>query len=77
MCLRRVQKQCVCIAAIDGAKRLGTKNIVFESDSSSLVQALQRNEYDRSAIGDLVKTAKRKFVTSFDSFQFFFLPSGM
>jgi hypothetical protein len=60
------------IAAIDGAKRLGTKKIVFESDSSLLVQALQTNDYDRSTIGDLVKTAKRKCVTSFDSFQFSF-----
>ena len=47
-----------CLAAIDGAVRTGANRIIFESNASSLVQALKSNDYDKSEIGVLVMEAR-------------------
>ena len=57
-----------CLAAVEGASRLGAKCVVLESDASSLVKALNSCEYDRSSIGVLVKEAKLSCSLNFDRF---------
>ena len=61
-----------CLAAIDGAIRTGANRILFESDASSLVQALKSNDYDKSEIGVLVMEARSLCILNFDSFRFGF-----
>ena len=61
-----------CLAAIDGAIRVGANKIIFESDASVLVQALNSYDYDKSTIGVLVKEARSLSILNFVSFNFSF-----
>jgi hypothetical protein len=61
-----------CLAAIQGANEIGVNRIIFESDASTLVQALKSNDYDMSSIGVVVKEARSLYTLNFDSFQFSF-----
>jgi hypothetical protein len=61
-----------CLAAIDGANRIGASIIVSESDSSTLVRALKSNDYDKAMIGVLVKEAKSLCILNFVSYAFSF-----
>lgn len=61
-----------CLAAIDGASRVGANRILFESDASSLVQALKSNDYDKAEIGVLVMEARSLCILKFKSFSFGF-----
>nr|XP_020170848.1 uncharacterized protein LOC109756417 [Aegilops tauschii subsp. strangulata] len=46
----RNKTNAACLAAIDGAIRIGANRIIFESDSSTLIHALKSNEYDKATI---------------------------
>jgi ribonuclease HI len=59
-----------CLAAINGAIRIGANRIIFESDASNLVQALKSTDYDKSSIGVLMKEARSLCVLNFALFQF-------
>ena len=61
-----------CLAAIDGAIRIGANRIIFESDSSTLIQALKSNDYDKATIGVLVKEARSLCILNIDSYAFSF-----
>jgi ribonuclease HI len=61
-----------CLAAIDGANRIGANRIIFEYDSSTLVHALKSNGYDKATIGVLVKEARSLCILNFDSYAFSF-----
>ena len=61
-----------CLAAIDGAIRIGANRIILESDASNLVQAMKSTDYDRSTIGVLVKEARSLCRLNFVSFHFSF-----
>ena len=61
-----------CLAAIEGADRIGANRVIFESDASNLVLALTSSDYDKSEIGVLVKEARSLCILNFDSFQFSF-----
>lgn len=60
------------LAAIDGALRIGANRIIFESDSSNLVKALNSREYDNATIGMLVKEARSLCTLNFVSSSFSF-----
>jgi hypothetical protein len=57
---------------VAGAIKLGANRVIFESDSSTLVNALNGKEYDRSEIGVLIKEARSICRTNFECFEFFF-----
>ncbi|KAM0845230.1 hypothetical protein ACQ4PT_056506 [Festuca glaucescens] len=61
-----------CIAAVEGAIKLGANRVIFESGSTILVNALNGNEYDRSEIGVLIKDAKSLCTTNFECSSFSF-----
>ena len=61
-----------CLAAVEGAIKLGANRVKFESDSTILVNALNGNEYDRSVIGVLIKEVKSLCTTNFECFSFSF-----
>ena len=61
-----------CSEAIEGAARLGMYRVLFESDSSTLVQALKTTDYDLSEIGVLVRDARSSCILNFDVFEFLF-----
>jgi hypothetical protein len=62
----------VCLAAVEGAIKMGATRVEFESDSTTLVNALNGNEYDRSTIGVLIKEVQSLCVTNFICFSFSF-----
>jgi hypothetical protein len=51
-----------CLAAIQGADRVGTNQVIFESDASNLVQGLKSKDYDKSDVGVFVKEAKSLYI---------------
>jgi hypothetical protein len=59
-----------CLAAVAGAIKLGANRVILESDSSTLVKALNGKEYDRSEIGVLIKEAMSICRTNFECFEF-------
>jgi ribonuclease HI len=61
-----------CLAAINGACRVGASRVVFESDASNLVQGLKSKDYDKSSIGVLVVEARSLCILNFDYFSFSF-----
>ena len=61
-----------CLAAVNGAINLGANRVVFEFNSTTLVSALNGNEYDRSEIGVLIKEVKSLCTTNFKCFSFYF-----
>ena len=61
-----------CLATIEGADRIGANRVIFESDASNLVLALNSSDYDSSEIGVLVKEARSLCILNFDSFRFSF-----
>jgi hypothetical protein len=48
--------------------------VVFESDSKTLVNALQSKSYDLAKIGVLVRDIRSDCIGSFDSYDFSFCP---
>ncbi|KAK1628050.1 hypothetical protein QYE76_002365 [Lolium multiflorum] len=63
-----------CVAAIEGAEALGLHRVVFESDSLTLVQALNTSSHELSAIGVILREARSNCIAAFDSFDFIFCP---
>jgi hypothetical protein len=63
-----------CAAAVEGAIALGLHRVVFESDSKTLVNALQSKSYDLAKIGVLVRDIRSDCIGSFDSYDFSFCP---
>jgi hypothetical protein len=61
-----------CLAAIQGADKIGANRVIFESDASNLVQGLKSSDYDKSEIGVLVKEARSSCILNFASFEFAF-----
>jgi ribonuclease HI len=61
-----------CVAATEGAAALGLHRVVFESDSKTLVQALNSDSHDLSKIGVLLREARSICLSSFESFEFIF-----
>ncbi|RLN30877.1 hypothetical protein C2845_PM05G29200 [Panicum miliaceum] len=56
-----------CVAALQAAASHGMQKIVLESDSQTLVKALQSTEYDLAAGGVLFREAKFLLATMFSS----------
>jgi hypothetical protein len=63
-----------CVATIEGAEALGLHRVVFESDSLTLVQALNTCSHELSAIGVILREARSNCIAAFDSFDFIFCP---
>jgi hypothetical protein len=61
-----------CLAAVNGAIRIGANRIVFESDASNLVHALKSTNFDKSSIKASLKEARSLCVLNFVLFQFTF-----
>lgn len=72
MLLGLAQPNVACLAAIDGANRVGANRIILESDSSTLVHALKSTDYGKSVLGVLVGEARSLCILNFDSFHFSF-----
>uniref|UniRef100_A0ACD5UCA6 Uncharacterized protein n=1 Tax=Avena sativa TaxID=4498 RepID=A0ACD5UCA6_AVESA len=60
------------LAAVDGAIRVGANRIIFESDASNLMRALNSRDYDKATIGVLLKEARSLCRLNFSSFMFSF-----
>ena len=56
-----------CIEALQMAASEGMQNIILETDSTTLVNALQSNEYDLAQGGVLFREAKFLLATMFNS----------
>ncbi|KAM0915505.1 hypothetical protein ACQ4PT_010803 [Festuca glaucescens] len=63
-----------CAAATEGAAALGLHRVVFESDSQTLVNALNSSSHELSVIGILLHEARSNCISSFDSFEICFCP---
>ena len=61
-----------CVRAVEAAAELGIHRVMFESDSSVLVNALNSDEYDRSTIGVLLRGSHSLCFGNFESFVFSF-----
>ena len=60
------------VRAIEAVAELGIYLVIFESESSVLVNALNSDEYDRSTIGVLLRESRSIFFGNFESFAFSF-----
>lgn len=65
-----------CVAAAEGVVELGLHRVIFESDSLTLVSALQGRHYDLAPIGVLLKEVRSLCIGSLESFTFQFAPRG-
>ena len=63
-----------CPAATEGASALGLHRVIFESDSQTLVHALQSKSHDLAEIGVLLREIRSECIGSFESFEFSFCP---
>jgi ribonuclease HI len=61
-----------CSAAIKGVRKAGARRVIFESDSSNLLKALNSQDYDRSSTGARVRDARKNCSLHFDSVTFSF-----
>jgi hypothetical protein len=61
-----------CLAAIQGADKIGANRGIFESDVYNLIQCLKSIDYDKSEIGVLVKEARSSCPLNIVSFEFTF-----
>jgi hypothetical protein len=62
------------VAAVEGAVAPGLNRVIFESDSKNHVSALINKTHDLSAMGVLLKEIRSICISSFESFQFQFVP---
>jgi ribonuclease HI len=61
-----------CIAAIEATTNLGVYQVVFESDSSTLVAAIKNGSHDLADTGVLMREARSLSILHFDSADFVF-----
>jgi hypothetical protein len=65
-----------CVAAIEATANLGIYQVKFESDSSTLVNAIKNGGFDLASTGVLIREARSLSILHFDHADFFFYRRG-
>jgi hypothetical protein len=65
-----------CVAAIEATANLGIYQVKFESDSSTLVNAIKNGGFDLASTGVLIREARSLSILHFDHADFLFCRRG-